>query len=242
MSDQFVSLPGDVLGASQKYDTSNLLATVTRFAAGNNAASLGNTLERDVDLRFSSLQSISFSDATSYFAAIGLKTQALDSAIADLANGEPETLHQALQQGNNAGQLQLLAVNDASRLVELDEAGEAHPLWSKVEGCLLLRLGYNTDAQPGYGYYAASLPGDSRRQIKITWQSLIDAGVSAAIAILPAAKPIDLDRVANAKHIIDQARITIANALTDLLDALGLPTPDANQQPAAASVAEQAVS
>lgn len=233
--DQLVQLPPDALSAGQKYETINLLAAITRFALPSNAF-LGS-LERELESAFSQTSFISLSDVSPWLAQHGVTLQSLYNQATALANGDPEPLRQALQSGNDAQQLQLLAINDASKLIEMEDAGEERltprPLWSKPEGCLLLRYGYNT-AMP-FAYYAASLPGDSRRPVKIDWQSVVTAGVSGAFAILPPKAPVDLDRVSNSLHILTRALDTAHQAHADILDALS------QSAPAAPVLAPQAV-
>lgn len=217
-TDQFVSLPPDVLNAGQKFEAVNLLAAIARFALPGSFS--GNTVERDLDARFSTLSAIGLPDATAWLSQIGVKLQPLDAQVAALqTNNDAEPLHQALQAGNNAQSLQLLAINDASKLVEIQEDGSSHPLCSRPQPSLLLRIGYNTQSE--IAYYAASLPGDSHRAVNLTWQSVVAAGMSAAVAILPPAKPVDMDRVAAGLHIINQAFTAIAQAHADILDAIG---------------------
>lgn len=237
-TDQFVSLPPDVLNAGQKFEAANLLASVARFALPG--AFPGNTIERDLDARFATMSSVGLSDATAWLSQVGVKLQSLDDQVAALqTNNDAEPLHQELQAGNNAQSLQLLAINDASKLVEMQEDGTSHPLCSRPQPSLLLRIGYNTESE--IAYYAASLPGDSRRAVNLTWQSVVAAGIAAAVAILPPVKPVDMDRVAAGLHIINQAFTAIAKAHADILDAIG----QQNQVPAAtatpAPVPEQVV-
>ena len=227
--DQFVSLPPDVLTGSQKFEIVNLLGTVARTALPG--AFPGSGVERDLEARFSGVQAIGLPDATAWLSQIGVKLQPLDDQVAALStNGDAETLHLALQAGNNAQSLQLLAINDASKLIEMEDAAEAtltrRALCSRPQPCLLLRLGYNTESD--IAYYAASLPGDSRRPIRITWPSIVTAGISAAVAILPPPKPVDLPRAAASLHIMNQAlaaadaaHATAHAAHADILDALG---------------------
>lgn len=234
-TDQLVSLPGDAFATGQKYEIVNLLATIARFALPGTFP--GSNLERDLEIRFSRMQSISLPDATAWLTEIGVKLSPLDDQIAAMASGDTEQIHQALQTGNNSQQLQLLAVNDSSKLVEVEDTGEMQPttclMSLRPDPCLLLRLGYNT--ANGYAYYAASLAGDSRRPIKITWDSVLAAGVNAGVAILPPAKPLDLDRVQNNLHIMGQAATAFAAAHADLVDLFG------QSAPAPQVVTEQAV-
>jgi hypothetical protein len=233
-TNQFVSLPPDVLAGSQKFDVINLLATVAR--ASLPGAFPGNSTERDLETRFSGVSTIGLPDAVSWLAQIGVKMQPLDDQVTAITNGQPEPLHQALQQGNDTQCLQLLAVNDSSKLVEVEDTAEmqltSRPMAKDPNPCLLLRLGYNTES--GYAYYAASLPGDSRRPIKITWDSVVVAGISAAVAILPPPKPVDLERAAASLHIMNQALTTAASAHADILDALGQPAVTMQPAPAQA--------
>lgn len=216
MPDQFVQLPPEVAAATQRYDTINLIATIARFALPGRWPD--GLVEHDLESRFAAGSTIDFIAASAWIASTGIATQPLISS-------DPDALHQALQQQNSAGSLQLLAINDASKLLELADDGTTRPLWSRAEPCLLLRVGFNSD-QP-YGYYSASLPGDSRRVVKLTWQSLLDAQVSQAVVILPPPKPIDLESVQSALHILEQA-LQAANQvhshLQDLLAAAAPPT------------------
>lgn len=233
--DQFVSLPPELLAGSQKFEIINILGTIARFALPG--ASTGNATERDLEGRFSGVPAIGMPDALGWLSQAGVKLQPLDAQLAALNSGDAEPLRQALQAGNDTQQLQLLAINDASKLIEMEDTGEAsltpRPLWSKPESCLLLRMGYNTSM--AFGYYAASLPGDSRRPVKIDWQSVVTAGISGAVAILPPAKTVEVDSFANELHIIEQALLAANAAYTALQAKLG-------QQPApAAPLTEQAV-
>lgn len=234
-NDRLVSLPSDVFDGSQKFEIIQLLVAVARAAVPGAAAGL--IAERDLEARFSGVSSIGLPDAAGWLAEHSIKVQSLDGQVTSLLNGDPEQLHQVLQAGNDAQCVQLLAVNDASKLVEMQDNGEdqltPHAMWTKQEPCLLLRVGYSVDQD--YAYYAASLPGDSRRYIKITWASVVAAGVSGAVAIMPPAKPVDLDRVNSSLTILTQALATARLAHADILDALGQPAP------AAPAVAEQAV-
>lgn len=233
--DQFVSLPPELLAGSQKFEIINILGTIARFALPG--ASTGNATERDLEGRFSGVPAIGMPDALGWLSQAGVKLQPLDAQLAALNSGDPEPLRQTLQAGNDTQQLQLLAINDASKLVEMEDAGEdsltPRPLWSKPESCILLRLGYNM-AMP-FAYYAASLPGDSRRPAKIDWQSVVTAGISGAVAILPPAKTVEVDSFTEDLHIMEQALVAAAAAYSNIRAKFG-------QQPAPATpLTEQAV-
>ncbi len=129
-----------------------------------------------------------------------------------------------IQTGNS---LQLLALQDASKLAELLDDGSSRPLWSRAEACLLLRFGFSSD-QP-YAYYSASLPGDGRRPIKLTWPSVVAAGITAALAVLPPTKPLDLESVANAMHIMEQALQAASQAHAHIQDLLAQQAAPAGQ-------------
>jgi hypothetical protein len=238
MSEQFVLLPEQVVGASQKYDTIDLLATTCRYALPDRFT--GNQLERDADVRFSGLPTIGIADATAWLASLGIVMQSLSDQVSVLANGDTETLHIALQQGNDAKRLQLLAVGDASKLVELEDTGEIQltprPLSSRMVPCILLRLGYSTDKP--YAYYSAGLPGGSHRIIKLTWQSVLAASVTAAVAVLAPKPPLDLDALKDALHIQEQAMLAHQQAHARVLSLLGLPAATA---PALPAIQQQAV-
>jgi hypothetical protein len=231
-SEQFVLLPEQVVGASQRFDTVNILATVARYSLPDRWQ--GNQLERDADVRFSGLPAIGIADATTWLSSLGVVMSSLSDQVSVLSSGDTETLHIALQQGNDLRCPQLLAISDASKLIELEDAGELQltprPLWSKAEACLLLRLGYSNDKP--YAYYAASLPGDSRRLIKLTWQSVLAAGITAAIAIQPPKPPVDVQGMADDLHIMEQALATAHQAHASILSRLGLPAPTAPALPA----------
>lgn len=230
--DQFVLPPEVFDAASQKFAALDLLATIGRFARPG--AWPPNQLERDLEIRFAGSRQVSFADSATWISETGLKMQSLSSQI----SSDGELLRLALQQLNDAGALQLLEVLDASKLIELENTGEMQltprSMTRSAEHCLLLRLGYS--AENGYAYYAASFPGDSRRPIKIVWGSVVAAGVSGAMAILPPARPVDLDRVTSSLHIMTQALATAHQAHADILDALGQPA-----LVAPAQLAEQAV-
>lgn len=232
MSEQFVLLPADVLGGSQKYDAISLLATATRYSLPDHFQ--GNQLERDLELRFSSLPAIGLSDATAWLSTAGVRMQTLSDQVSVIASGDTETLHVALQQGNDDKNVQLLAVSDASKLIELEDTGEidltSRPLSSRSVPCLLLRLGYSTDKP--YAYYSASLPGDSHRIIKVTWQSVIAAVITAAVAILPPKAPLDIEALKEALHIQEQAMLAQHQAHANVLSLLGLPAATAPAIPA----------
>ena len=216
MADQFVKMAPDVTGASQKYDAINLLAAIGRFALPNAWPPL--QLERDLEARFSAAQALTFTDVQGWLNDCGIKQQSISSALVSAANDEPEPLHALLQQLNNDGALPFLQVTDASKLVELEDnadgsGAQTHPLWSKSEPCLLLRVGYNTDSNQAYAYYHASLPGDSRRLVKITWPSVVAARPNAGVAILPPPAALDMDTINQAVHIMQQALTTANQAL-----------------------------
>lgn len=238
MSEQFVLLPAAIMGASQKYEAINLLATVARYSLPDRFQ--GTQLERDADVRFSGVSAVDIAAATAWLSALGVGMTSLSDQVSVLASGDTETLHIALQRGNDAGSPQLLAVSDASKLVELEDTGEdqltPRPLWSKTEPCLLLRLGYSNDRP--YAYYAASLPGDSRRPIKLTWQSVLSAGITAAVAILPPKPPVDEQGMADDLHILEQALATAHQAHASILSRLGLPVATS---PALPAIAQQTV-
>jgi len=238
MSDQFVLLPEEILGASQRFDTVNILATVARYSLPDRFQ--GNQLERDGEVRFSGVPAIGIADATAWFSDLGVVMFSLSDQASVLASGDTETLHIALQKGNDAKCVQLLAVSDASKLIELEDTGEidlvSRPLSSRPVPCLLLRLGYSTDKP--YAYYSASLPGDSHRVIKLTWQSVIAAGVSAAVSILPPKAPLDLEALKDALHIQEQAMLAQHQAHANVLSLLGLPAPTA---PTMAAIVPQTV-
>jgi len=225
-NDRLVSLPSDVFDGSQKFEIIHLLGAVARAAVP--VAAAGIIAERDLEARFSGMSTIGLPDATGWLTEHSIKVQPLDSQVTSLLNGDPEQLHQVLQAGNDAQCVQLLAINDASKLVEMQDNGEdqltPHAMWSKPDPCMLLRVGYSVDQD--YAYYAASLEGDSRRYIKITWASVVAAGVAGAIAIMPPAKPVDLDRVNNSLTILTQALATAHQAHADILDALGQSAPE----------------
>lgn len=220
-NDQLVQLPQDILAGSQKFEIINILGSIARYTVPG--AYAGNTAERDLEIRFSNLPTIGLSDAAGWLSGIGAKLQPLDDQIATLSSGDPEPLHQALQAGNDAQCVQLLAINDASKLIEMEEAGEdqlsPHPMWSKSDPCLLLRLGYSKDQD--YAVYAASLPGDSRRYIKITWQSVVTAGINAALAVLPPPKPVDMDHLTALVDAQTEDLARIHQRHADILEAIG---------------------
>lgn len=220
-TDQFVQLPSEILAAgSQKFEIINLLGALARFALPG--AYAGNTAERDLETRFSGLPTIGLPDAAGWLAGAGVKLQSLDSQIAAITAGDIEPLLQALQEGNDGQGVQLLAVNDSSKLIEMEDTGEEQltprPMSRTPDPCLLLRLGYNV--QNGYAYYAASLPGDSRRPVKIPWGSVVAAGVNAAVAILPPAKTVEAGPLREALHIMEQALSTARAAHATIMAAV----------------------
>jgi hypothetical protein len=212
MADQFVLFPPGILAVNQQCDAIQLLATIGRFARPDGW--LPNQLERDLEIRFAGRQNVSFADAAAWLRETGIRFN---------SSGNPISLLQVLQNQNDAGALQLLEVLDASKLVELEDGGETaltpRPLWSRAEPCLLLRLGYNTGS--GYAYYAASLPGDSRRPIKLTWKSIVAATISNTLTVFPPAKTVEIQAIADALHIMEQALATAAAAHATILAALG---------------------
>lgn len=238
MSDeQFMPAPFNA-GASQKFDALHLLALAARYAVPDTYPDPDAT-KINLGVRFSGVSAISLPDAQSWLAQAGVQLSTLDTLVSQAASGDAEPLHQALQAGNDAHLIQFLAINDASKLVELADAGEDTPLspnamWSKPDPCLLLRYGYNPEN--GYAYYAASLPGDSYRPIKITWESVVAAGVNAAVAILPPPPKVDVDLFNQAAEIMKQALNTAAQAYMTMQTAIGQQAAEVQQVP------EQAVS
>lgn len=218
MPEQFVLFPPALAGASQRYEAASLLAAATRYSLPDRFPT--GQLERDLDLRLAGLPAVGVSEAAAWFTVAGVAFQSLADQVAVCASGDTETLHLALQRGNDNRSLHLLGVADASKLVEVDESGATRALWSKPESCLLLRLGYHSE-QP-YAYYAVSLPGDSHRAARLTWQSVLASGVLAAIAILPPKPALDLAGVQDALHIMEQAMNAASSAHGRILDLLGL--------------------
>lgn len=201
MANQFVQMATQ---SSQKFDAIRLLAALGRFALPDRWPPF--QLERDLEARFATSPSIAFADSVTWLAESGIATTSLHDAVIAASSGNFEMLHQVLQQQNDNQILPLLAVKDASKLVELME-GSSRPLWHKAEACLLVRAGYSTDE--GFGWYYASLPGDSARLSRLTWSSLVDAVVTDGVGVLP---PVDPNQIQESLHIMEQALAAAASA------------------------------
>lgn len=227
MTDLLVPMPDGATG--QKDGAIILAASIGRFAGLDTSRA---QLESKLELLFAAHDTITFSDITTWLSSSGVKLQVLGES-------NVEVLHAALQQQNAAKALGLLAISDASKLIELEDVGDGsglqpHPFSSQSTSCILLRQGYSQTQD--YGYYSASLPGDSRRLIKLTWSSLVAAGITAATAILPPAPPVDHDALHQALHIMEAAVTTFNQARDAVLAAIGhAPTAEASPAQAEAN-------
>jgi hypothetical protein len=90
-----------------------------------------------------------------------------------------------------------------------------------VGPCYLLRVGYGN----GYGFYYLSLPGYASTQTKLTWNSVVAAGIADGIAIAPPKPPVDLDTATSALHDMNVALLEASNAHAKAMHALGIVIP-----------------
>jgi len=217
MADKMVALPPSITqqAASQKRETLALLAILAQFAFPDTYTS--GQLEMNLATAFASVAQLSMADITGWLSSINAPVSSLASIIGDL-----QSLHDTLMSENDSGSCQLLAVNRQDMLrVYLGPQQEAI-LSQTAAPCYLLRVGYSVDE--GFAYYYINLPALDTQQVKLTWNSVIAAGIADAIAIAPPKPPVDVDAASTALHIMSQALATATSAHATALHALGLAT------------------
>lgn len=214
MTDKLVTLPSAVTQqATGKRETLALLTILAQFALPDKYTA--GQLEMNLATAFAGNAAPTMADMTNWLSSNGVPLSSLASIIGDL-----QALHDTLMSQNDAGSCQLIAVNRQDVLRVYLGPNQEAILASTPAPCYLVRVGYSVDE--GFAYYYVSIPGLDSRQTRLTWDSVIAAGISDALAIAPPRPPVDLDGANTALHIMSQALATASNAHANALHALGL--------------------
>jgi hypothetical protein len=206
MTDHVVTLPASLTNYTSvvKQSTLTVIAALTAFATGEQPTL--RDIEYELAVRFAGVASApTMTDTLSWLRDHAISPIDLGAEIAQLAASNPSPLHQALQQQNDAGLVQLVHLADRTQL--LDIAGNRIDV--TPGDCYAMRVGYSED-QP-VGYYYLSLPGHDRAQTPLSWASIVAARPDAGIAVGPPQSPIDKESLMTAVHILEQS-LAAANA------------------------------
>jgi hypothetical protein len=196
MADHSVSLPAVGFPAAVRAAIATL-AFAGSFAdpARRGAAQL----EAELLTRFAGHSSLDVASIVAWLESAGMAYQDLGALVAQLQAGTITPLHTALQQQIDAGGVVLVQVARVEQVAEATSNTALHPGQSGPHW--LLRSGYSDDSD--YGLYY-DLSADGPQPVRIVWKSIIDAGISAAIALNAPKPPLDLATISDALHIAQQ--------------------------------------
>jgi hypothetical protein len=193
------------------------LALATSFAAPGSG--LPDVIERDLLSRFAGAATINETDMLSYLDAAKATCHDLAEMVANFGSN-PEALHTALQQQNDAGGIVLLKIASSAALTDAVSGAALHPTTAPGSSTWLIRSGYSDE--PPYGYYYDLLASNFAQPIRILWPTIANAGITAALALDGPKPPIDEAATAQALYIAEQGLATAQKAIADVKAAHGL--------------------
>ncbi len=237
MPDILIQLPASFKYLNQFVPTPSTAPLVNRSMASSLAMAAELVFPgRDVPEELERIITASSSaEALDWLTKYGITFIDLQPLVEEFQRGNAAALHGEIMAQNSQQVAQIISVADESKL--FDDTGKKLHSWADTgQPHTMLRVGYSTDQ--GYGlYFEPAAPGFAQ-PVHIPWTHLVEANVSAAVAILPGGveappagfsfqsgqwptpKPtLNLPAAQEALHILEQVIQTMASATTALKEA-----------------------
>lgn len=197
MADHSVSLPSVSFNPLTRAAIATL-AFAGSFAHPNKTSA--SQLEVELLTRFAGAVSVDVAAIVAWLESTGMSYQDLGALVAQVRDGNIAPLHTALQQQIDAGGVVLLQVARVEQLFEATTNSQLHP--GQTGSHWVLRSGYSDDSD--YGLYYDLSVVNTPQPVRILWKSILDAGITAAIALNAPKPPLDLAAIGDALHFAEQ--------------------------------------